>query len=256
MASSLLSKIKKGVANSGNNKGKVLFIAKDTKRRVRFLQEIEDGLEVTIHDSFDQGIKALCQKHVGKTCPYCEREGIRTRQAFIYSIFDHEAKEVKLFEGYANNFNPLPSLVAMYESYGTLTDRDYVINREGTGTNTRYSVVPMDKVKFKNKNAKPYAKKKTLEILSKAYPVDEDDIIDDDDDIEDDVEDIDDEDLEDEWEDEDEEENEYEDMKPQELYRECLSRGLKVKKKMKKSYYIDKLMEDDLEDEEDDDDEW
>lgn len=254
---SLLSKIKKGVANSGSNKGKVLFIAKDTKRRVRFLQEIEDGMEVTIHDSFDQGIKAICQKHVKKTCPYCDREGIRTRQAYVYSVYDHDSKEVKLFEGYANNFNPLPNLVAMYESYGTLLDRDYVIQREGSQTNTRYSVIPMDKVKFKNTKVKPYSKKKTLEILDKAFPVDEDDIIDDDEEMED-IEDNDEE--EDDW-DDDEEENDYDEMSPQELYRECISRGLKVKKKMKKKYYIEKLIEDDEEedwedDEEDDDDDW
>lgn len=256
---SILSKIKKGVANSGSNRGKMVYLKADSKIRLRFLQEIEDGMEVTIHDHFDRGIKALCQKHIGKTCPYCNDEDMRTRQAYIYSAFDYENKEVKLFEGYANNFNALPSLVAMYESYGTLQDRDYVIQREGSGTNTRYSVIPMDKVKFKNKNAKPYTSKKVLDILSKAYAPNDEDILDDDEELEDDDDlEIEDDDMEEEddmdWDDdEDDDTPDYEAMKPQELYRECISRGLKVKKKQKKAYYIEKLEEDD---EEGDDDDW
>lgn len=253
---SLLNKIKKGVQNSGSNKGKVLFVAKDSKKRIRFLHEIEDGIEVIIHDHFDRGINALCQKAVGKDCPYCDDDELRTREAYVWSVWDVDAKEVKLFVGYANNFNPLPSLVSMGETYGTMTDRDYVIQRDGSGTNTRYSVIPMDKVKFKNAKAKPYPKKKMVDILNKAFPVNESDSVDD-------------QEVEDEDGDQDQEEsgNEYEDMSPRELYMECVERGLKAKKKQKKKYYIDLLLEDDAVDddelgedwedeEEDEEDEW
>lgn len=221
------------------------------------MQEIEDGIEVTIHDDFDRGIKAICQKHVGKKCPYCKDEDMRTRTAYFFSVWDHESKEVKLFEGYANNFNPLPSLVANYETFETLMDRDYMIQRDGSGTNTRYSVVSLDKVRFKNTKAKPFTKKKALEILDKAYPVNEDDLPNgrDDDDDDDDMEN-----ENDTWGEDEDEEMDYDEMDPKELYLECKERGIKVAPKKKKSYYIQKLEEYDEEDyeeeDEDEEDDW
>lgn len=251
---SILNKIKKGVENSGSNKSKVLYLKADSKVRVRFLKDVEDAIELTMHDSFNDGINAVCQKHFGRDCPYCDDDRIRTREAFFWPVWEHDQKEVKIFHGMANNFNPLPNLIAMYESYGTLKDRDYVIQRDGKGTNTRYSVVPMDKAKFKNSKAKPFSDKKIMSILDKAFPVDDEDKVDD----------VDDEDVE---VDDDNEapEDEYEDMSPKELYAECLERGIKVKKKQKAKYYIDLLVEDDLEgdneddwddDEDDDDGDW
>lgn len=261
---SLLSKIKTGVANSGSSKAKIVFVKADSKVRIRFLQEIEDGLEVKIHDHFDRGINALCQDHVDGECPYCSDEDLRHRQAYVWSVWDYDAKETKLFVGFANNFNPLPSFVAMYESYGTIMDRDYVIQRDGKGTNSRYSVIPMDKVRFKNSKAKPLIKSKAIDILDKAYPVNEEDAGEKkaskkgkgrtkDEDPE-------------ETEDDDIEENDYESMSPRELYMECIERGLTAKKKQKTKYYIDMLLEDDEkaedgwddeeEDEDDEDGDW
>lgn len=229
---SILNSIKKGVANSGSNKGKVLYLKADTKKRVRFLDDVEDGIEVTIHDSFDNGINALCLEHVGKKCPYCGDNSIRTRKSYVFNVWDQDAKEVRLFMGYANNFSPLPSLVAMFESYGTLKDRDYVINREGSQTNTKYTVVPMDKAKFKNTKAKPYPEKKVIDILAKAFPVNDD--VEDDSDGEDD----------------------YSEMSAKELFNECIDRDIDAAKGKKASYYIALLEEyDDAEDEDEDDDE-
>lgn len=268
---SILSDIKKGVEQSGSNKGKLLYIKADSKLRVRFLQEIEDGVKVKIHDSFEKGVTVICQELLGEDCHYCDDDELRHRDAYVYSVWDYEASEIKLFIGYPNAYNPLPSLVAMYESYGTMMDRDYVIQKDGKGMNSRVSVIPMDKVKFKNKKAKAYSEKKMLEILNKAYPtgesesesgkskkkgkkkgrdIEEDDI---------------------EFEEDDSNEDEYEAMSPRELYAECIDRDIEgVKKKQKKKYYIDLLLEDDESDndeddededdwddeEEDDDDDW
>lgn len=268
---SILSKIKSGVKKSGSNKGKLLYLKPDSKTRVRFLHEIESGIEVRMHDSFDRGVNVVCQTHFGKDCDYCEDETLRTREAYVWAVWDYDAKEVKLFLGHANNFSPLPALIAMYESYGTIMDRDYILQRDGAGTGTRYSVVPMDKVKFTNSKAKPYSEKKMLDILNKAFPAD---------DAEDDEEEEDEETPkqkalrlkkekaakakakakeEEDEEDDEEEENEYDDMSPKELYMECIERGLKAKKKQKAVYYVDMLLENDIENEEEDegeDDDW
>lgn len=256
---SLLSDIKKGVANSGSSKGKIVYLKPDSKNRYRFLQDIEDGMKVIIHDSFAEGITALCGEYTGVECPYCETEGMRHREAYIWSVWDVEGKEVKLFVGYANNFNPLPNLIAMYETYGTVTDRDYVLQRDGSGTNSKYSAIPMDKVRFKNTKAKPYTEAKALDILAKAFPID-------------DVEEEEDKPAkkkpnkkaapkgkrkpDPEPEEDEDEDNEYEEMTPKELYMECVERGLAAKKKQKAAYYIDLLEEDDEAKGNDDEDEW
>jgi hypothetical protein len=72
-----------------------------------------------------------------------------------------------------NNCSPIPAIVGMYEAYGTLTDRDYVITKTGKAQNTQYSVVPMDKKTFRNNKVKPFSESAVLKILDKAFPFDD-----------------------------------------------------------------------------------
>lgn len=248
---SILGKIKQGVANSGSSMGKIIYTKDGSKIRIRFLQDVEDGIEVKIHDHYDKGINALCPAVFGEECPYCDsdEEGWRHRDGYVWSVWDHDAKEVKLFVGFANNFSHLPSLIGMAEAYGNWTDRDYVLSQTGKQLSKQVSVIPMDKAKFKNPKAKPFTKKALLDILSKAYPVNDTDAVgnkngkkkkkreeepEDDDDDED-------------------EESEYEQMSPKELYLECVERGITVKKKQKAEYYINLLEKDDAKKSDDDD---
>lgn len=259
---SLVDKIKNQVKNSGANKGKLVYFKDGVKVRVRFLDDMDQGIAVAFHDSFAEGINVPCQQFMGRDCEYCENDDLRTRDQFIWSVWDYEAKEVKLIMAAVNNCSPVPSLVGMYDAYGTLLDRDYIISRIGKGMSTSYSVIPMDKVKFKNKKAKPFSEEKILKIIDKAFPTEHSD---DDDDYEEKpkrkrnnkrkpkpVED------EDDWEDEeDDEEIDYEDMNVKELYKLCKERDIEVKPKKKKAYYIDLLEEYDEEYEnEDEEDDW
>lgn len=272
----LLESIKRDVKKSGSSKGKFIYFKEGQKARIRFLQDIDDGMEVTFHDSYEQGINVPCREHFGKNCPYCEQDGLRTRSQYIWSVWDYEAKEVKLFMFPVNSFSPVPSLMAMYDNYGTLMDRDFIISRSGTQTNTSYSVVPMDKAKFRNDKAKPYSESQVYKFLDKAYP-DENADEDDDEDFretkkskvkpekkkskskKDDDDDI-------TWEDlsgESEDENSYEDMSAKELYKLCEERDIDCEPKKPAKYYINLLEEydnaqedwDDSDDDEDED-EW
>lgn len=166
----LVDKIKQDVKKSGQNKGKFIYVREGQKIRVRFLTDMDDGMEVTFHDSFEKSVNVPCQDLFGRRCSYCEEEDLRTRSQYVWNVYDYEAKEVKLFMFPVNNCSPVPGLMAMFENYGTLTDRDYVISVSGKGTSKTYSVVPMDKVKFRNERAKPYAEKAILKMLDKAYP--------------------------------------------------------------------------------------
>ena len=49
----LVDKIKADAKKSGSNKGKFIYFREGTKLRVRFLQDMDDGMEVTFHDSHE-----------------------------------------------------------------------------------------------------------------------------------------------------------------------------------------------------------
>lgn len=275
----LFENIKRDAKKSGQNKSKLIYFKEGTKIRVRFLQDVDDGMEVVFHDSFERGINVPCQELFGRNCPYCEDDTLRTRSQYVWSVWNYETKEAQLFMFPVNNCSPIPALMAMYENYGTLTDRDYVISVSGKQQNKTFSCVPMDKVKFRNAKAKPFSKKAVLEILDKAFPC-EDAEDDDEDDTprkkrpaksggkankkrpepeedEDDGDDYDD-DMEGDEEDEDDKPDYFE-MSARELYKLCKERGLDVAPKKSEKYYIKQLEEydeaqDDWGDEEDEDD--
>lgn len=245
MGNGLLSKIKNDVKRSGSNKRKLTYFRDGSKIRIRFLVDMDDGMEVKFHDNFEAGINVPCQEVFGRNCPYCEDdEEVRTRSLYIWSVWNYEAKEVQLFMFPVNNCSPIPALIAMYETYGTLCDRDYVITQVGKQQNKTFSVVPMDKNKFRNDKAKPYSEKSVLKILDKAFPFDDEDEITEEDD-------------------DDESEGMYEDMSPKELFKLCKEREIECKPKKSARYYINLLEEWDAaqedwddEDDLDDEDEW
>lgn len=280
----LLDKIKNDVKKSGSNKGKIMYFREGTKYRVRFLNDMDDGMEVEFHDNYEKGINVPCQEALGRSCPYCDQDDIpvRTRSQYIWSVWDYDAKEVKLFMFAVNNCSPIPALMAMYETYGTLTDRDYVITKSGKQQNTTYSVVPMDKVKFRNEKAKPMSDRTILKLLDKAFPCDSQDEDDDEEETEsrskkaarnsakarpsrksyDDDED-DDEDMAQDWDDDGDDEEDtpdYSEMSPRELYDLCVERKIKVPTKKPAKFYINQLEEYDAAhndwDDEDEEDDW
>lgn len=267
----LVNQIKNEVKRAGTNKGKFVFIREGEKRRFRFLIDADDGMEITFHDNFAGGVVPTpCQEIFGRDCPYCDEEGIRTRSQYAWSVWDYEAKEVRVFMFPVNNCSPVPHLISMYETYGTLCDRDYVISVSGKQQNKTYAVVPMDKVKFRNDKAKPFSRKQLLKMLDKAFPCDVSGSDNDDD------EDDDDDDFpmpkpgskggkssgkkkesEDDWGDEEKlpSTEELEAMKPQKLYNMCKERDIEVETKKKVEYYVDKLEQWRLDHEDDYDDE-
>lgn len=271
----LVSSIKNDVKKAGTNKGKFIYFRPDQKQRIRFLQDMDDGMEIVFHDSFERSINVPCQEHAfGRSCPYCEDDGVRTRSQYAWCVYNYDAKEVQIFMFAVNNCSPIPSLMAMYETYGTLVDRDYVISVSGKGPDKSYSVVPMDKVKFRNDKAKAFSEKKILEMLDKAFPCASDD--EDEDDVpvkksnkpsapkmkskakpepEEDEED---------WEEDEDGAIDYSEMSAKELFKLCKERDIEVLPKKTAQYYITQLKEydkaqddwDDDEDDYDDDQDW
>lgn len=169
----LLKKIKKKISEASRAVTDEFYVGQDKKARVRFLIDLEDGLEVTWHDKFEDGVNTPCFSHFGLSCPYCDISGKdkpRTRQFFAWTIFNYETDKKQIFRYPANSFSPIPSLVAMYEAYGTLCDRDFVITRTGTGFEINYQVVPMDKSNFKG-DKKPFTKIEIFKKWAKMYDI-------------------------------------------------------------------------------------
>lgn len=266
----LFDKIKGDIQKSGTNRGKFLYLKEGDKIRVRFLTDMEDGLEVVFHDSYALGVNVPCQEAFGRECKYCEDQDLRTRSQYVWSVYDYEAEEVKLLMAPVNQCSPVPQIAAVYESYGTLTDRDYEIKRQGKGQNTTYTVLPLEKKVFRNKKVKPLSEQSILKIIDKAYPDEETDYTDEDEEetktktkkkpetkqkgkmskYMNEPEEGD----EDDWGEDEEQENDYESMKPVELFKLCKERDISCKPKKSKEYYIDLLTEADEEESEDEDD--
>lgn len=276
----LVDKIKADVKKSGQNKSKFIYFREGVKQRVRFLTDMDDGMEITFHDSFEKSLNVPCQEHFGRSCPYCEDDSLRTRSQYVWSVYNYDTKEVQLFMFPVNNCTPIPALMAMYENYGTIIDRDFVISVSGKQQNKTFSVVPMDKVKFRNDKAKPYSEKAILKMLDKAFPCDASD--EDEDEDEDEApkkrapkstgakknrkpepeEEEDEDDYEDEdWGEEEDDVIDYSEMSAKELYDLCKERDIKVAPKKPAKFYINQLEEwdkahEDWSDDEEDEDDW
>ena len=257
----LVDSIKRDAKKSGQNKSKFMYFREGTKTRIRFLTDMDDGMEVIFHDSFEKGINVPCQEFFDRDCNYCEMEGLRTRSQYIWSVYDYEAKEVKLFMFAVNNCSPIPALMAMYENYGTIVDRDYIISVTGKAQNKAFTVIPMDKVKFRNEKAKPYSEKSILKMLDKAFPADDSEENEEEYekpvkkskkkyDTEDDYDDNDSE--------YDENEEDYSSMTPIELYKKCKELKIDAQPRKSQKYYIKLLEEFDKahDDWDDEEDEW
>jgi len=170
----IINSIKNDVAKQGTSKEKIFYVKQDSKVRVRFLQELDDGQVIVFHDSYEKKINIICKETFGKDCEYCSDEDLRTRQLYAWSVWNYDTKRVEIMLYAVNNCTPVASFISMSEQFNTILDRDFVISRTGKATSTTYTVIPMDKQRFRNEKAKPFTKSAMLKLLLKSYPYDTD----------------------------------------------------------------------------------
>lgn len=188
MAKKFLDQIKTAVKNSGSSKKDILYFGADTSKRIRFLQELDEGHSYTFHSDFETKIYEPCQDQEDhEDCKLCQ-QGIGTKEVFVWSVYDYDTSSVKLLAIKATGISPVPALIEFFEEYGTIMDRDYKIKKVGKGMGGSYTVTPLDKEKFGVKKAKPYSEKEIWEMFKKAYSPK--DVEDDDDDEEEDEEEV------------------------------------------------------------------
>jgi len=172
MKVSMLKRIKQKITEASRTITDEFYVGQDKKARIRFLSDLEDALEVTWHDKYEDAVNTPCLSHFGLSCPFCglDKSKVRTRQIFAWTVYNYDTDKKQIFKFPANSFSPVPNLVAMYESYGTVCDRDFVITRTGTGFDVDYQVVPMDKSAFKGDD-KPFSKKEICIKWAKMYEI-------------------------------------------------------------------------------------
>lgn len=173
----LIENMRDRIKNGGSNLRDVFYIAADSKRRIRFLQELDTGFEFHFHSHFNRKINALCGTEYNHDCPYCGDQDPDMKDVVMYAwnVWDYDANAVRILLYKATGISPVPALIDFYDEYSTIMDRDYTIKKTGQRLNSVISVLPGDIAKFRNK-AKPYTRQQIVQILAKAYPFGEDEI--------------------------------------------------------------------------------
>jgi len=250
----LMDRIKEESKKAGTNKGKILMVGTGEKKRIRFLQELDDGMELKFHASYEKGVNALCGEEYGKSCPYCGDEDYKGKTMFAWSVYDTDEKQEKVMFYGVTRCTPVTQLVALSNAYKTIMDRDYVLSASGTKMDKQFQAIGMDKVKFRNDKVKAMSKSAILNVIKKAYPIDTDDIEEDDDDIEEKATltkknkstDTDD---------------KYDGLSAKKIYDICIEKGIDVPIRKEREYYIQEIQEFEKQHEkwgedEDNEDEW
>lgn len=229
---SLLDDIKKDAKKSGGGLGKIFFVKDGEKRRVRFLTDFEDAIKIPWLNCYAENINCPNPEWYGKTNPYSGNEDVREDTMYLWQVYDYDSNSVKPFVYKANNCSPVLNLANMYETFGTIVDRDFVIACNGKGADRAMPVINMDKAKFRQKVSK-LSSKKIKELIVAAYSKFQGEV---------------------------EEEPQYADMSTVELYKLCKERDIDAEKKQPKAYYVGLLErwdeENNMQSGFDDDDEW
>lgn len=184
----LIESMKERIKNSGSSRKEVFYVAADSKKRIRFLQELDDGFEFKFHAHWNRGVNALCPETYGKDCPYCSDtdEEMKEITQYAWSVWDYDANAVRILLYKATGISPVPQLIEFAEEYGTICDRDYTIKKTGKGMSGNVTVIPSEISKFRNSKAKPFSYKQIVKLLKEAYPVNEEDLSHEDDEDEED----------------------------------------------------------------------
>lgn len=172
-AKSIVSSMKQKINKAGNSKGSMFFLKSGNKVRVRFLTDMDGANKpavVKFHSKW-QEFNHPCMRYFGKSCPNCKNDDAAHYETYNFTVYNYESKQREILSHKATKASALPALIGLYEAYGTITDRDIVITRNGSGFDTSYTAVGLDKKEFRGKGkVKAFTKKELLKKLFEAFP--------------------------------------------------------------------------------------
>jgi hypothetical protein len=169
----LLNRIKEAAQATSENKADFFYTKDGDKKRIRMLCEIDDGVEIIFHSSYERKINVPCQKHFGRKCEYCENvqsSDLKTKTKYAFPIYNQdEARQQIMLESAYKNFSPIMPLVEESEEEGTIIDRDYIVKHAGQTLSKTITVRGQKPSKMEQKLA-PWTKAEIMEKIDKAYP--------------------------------------------------------------------------------------
>lgn len=179
----LISSMKDRIKNSGSSRKEIFYVGADSKRRIRFLQELDTGYEFKFHSHWNRGVNALCGDHYNVDCPYCADtdEDMKEVTMYAWNVWDYDANAVRILLYKATGITPVPAFIEFFDEYGTICDRDYTIKKVGKGMSGNITVIPGEISKFRNGKAKPFNEKQIIKLLKEAFPFNSEDSADDED---------------------------------------------------------------------------
>lgn len=152
-------------ASKGSSRNYFKWAAGEEKV-IRFLTDGEDILLAEMHEFVPcaDGSKRsfVCRKEFDADCPICEEVPDSRRRQIGFGIalwretkrekgqvvtVDHLNDDGKAYVGIIQQSprNFWSFFWAAYDRYGTITDRDYSVNRQGSGVDTTYTAFPDNK---------------------------------------------------------------------------------------------------------------
>jgi hypothetical protein len=176
-------KMKEG-GGSSNMPPELFFVPKDGKKRIRFLSEFNEAIEVVMHGKYGVMMPQPCLEYYGMECPFHGRKWNTTTQ-YAWTVYDYESKQKKVFMSTLTQYSAMDDLMAIWDEskdkFGnkTIKDRDIVIRRSG-GDKAAYRARDKGPSEFDGEFSKPFSEKKVRAILQgliafKTEPKDDDD---------------------------------------------------------------------------------
>jgi len=141
------------------------------KGKIRFLREFEDGIKIIWHNSFTDGVDTICLDYYGLDCPHCDKtkeDGYRTRDLYVWTVWNYDLKKQQIFMyAVSSAYTPVMGVLAIYDEFGSVLDRDLIIKRTGKELNTNYTVLNGDT--GRTPKCTPWTDEEIFERIKKAY---------------------------------------------------------------------------------------
>jgi hypothetical protein len=130
-----LKNLKKNLAKSSGGKGFIKYIPKNSSLNVRFITEPEGWLSYAEH--YDQVMKKGYPCTTEVDCPGCKL-GLEKKNRYLTNVANLDNQDrvtaLQIPVSLAN------TLVTKYEKWGSITDRDLELSKQGAGLDTTYDL--------------------------------------------------------------------------------------------------------------------
>lgn len=137
-----ITKLKKSIKSGGGGGGKLTWVPSEGSIVVRFITEPDEWVQYFEHydGTRPKGFKYFpCMENECEGCLESERYPSKRYLANVVRIDGEQAGKVTAVK---IPVTLAEQLLKAYEKYGTLTDRDYELQSEGSGKETTYSALP------------------------------------------------------------------------------------------------------------------